>query len=138
MREVYGRQDLMRLISPATVAVIGASPAAGAFGKRTLENIQVGYAGEVYAVNPRYDHIGDVACYPSIRDTPRVPDCVVLAIARDRVETILEDCAALGVGGAIVYTSGFSELGTAEGLRAQNRFSAIARESGMRIVGPNC
>ena len=137
-RAPYGRQELSRLISPATVAVVGASPTAGSFGKRTLENIAIGYSGEVYAINPRYERIGEVPCYPSIKEAPKAPDCVVLAVARDHVEPILEECAGLGVGGAIVYASGYSELGTDEGVRTQNRFRDIGRASGMRICGPNC
>jgi len=137
-RPPYGLQELSRLINPASVAVVGASPTAGSFGKRTLENIAIGYAGEVYAINPRHEQIGDVRCYTSIRHTPKVPDCVVLAVAREQVQSILEECADLGVGGAIIYASGYSELGTDEGVKTQQRFQDIGRASGMRICGPNC
>ena len=137
-RAPYGKTELSRLIAPKVVAVVGATPTPGAFGKRTLENVQIGFTGKLYAVNPRYENIDDIACFPSIRELPQVPDCVVLAVPQKFVEPILEDCAALGVGGAIVYSSGFSELGTEDGLRAQARFAALSRESGLRICGPNC
>ena len=135
---LFGRTELSRLIDPASVAVIGASSTPGSFGLRALQNINVGYAGRVFPINPKHKSIQDYPCYASIKDTPGVPDCVLLAIPKDHVESTLEQCAALGVGGAIVFSSGFAELGTAEGIRQQQNITAIARQSGMRICGPNC
>ena len=137
-RDLFGRRELSRLINPASVAVIGASPTPGSFGLGALQNINVGYAGQVFPINPKHRSILEHACYPSIKDTPSVPDCALLAIPKDHVESTLEQCADLGVGGAIVFSSGFGELGTAEGKRQQQNMTAIARQSGMRICGPNC
>src|SRR5262249_20567647 len=92
----------------------------------------------VYPINPKYPRLLDYACYGSIADTPTVPDCAILTIPRAHVIPTLEECARLGVGGAIVFSSGFAELGTEDGKRDQDHLTELARESGMRICGPNC
>ena len=77
-------------------------------------------------------------CYPNVRDLPEVVDCAVITAAREAVEEIVLDCVKAGVGGAIIFASGYSETGKEERIAQQERLAAIARESGMRIVGPNC
>ncbi|RZI37705.1 CoA-binding protein, partial [Herbaspirillum sp. HC18] len=72
-----------------------------------------------------------------LAELPLVPDCVVLAIPKDAVEEQVAQCADLGVGGVIIYASGFAELGTSDAMAAQARLAGIARESGLRIIGPN-
>lgn len=137
-RELFSTQQLSRLIKPSSVAVIGASPTSGAFGMTTLLNINSGFTGQVFPINPKYKSVLGRTCYPSIHDTPDAPDCVVLTIPKDQVLKSLEDCAKRGVGGAVVFSSGFAELGTQEAIGLQQNIGALARESGMRICGPNC
>jgi acetyl-CoA synthetase len=69
---------------------------------------------------------------------PQVPDCAVITVARDAVEEIVLDCAKAGVGGVIVFASGYSETAREDRVAEQERLAAIARETGLRIVGPNC
>lgn len=137
-REPYGRKELGRMVAPRSIAVVGASNTPGSFGLRTLENIGTRFPGKLYAVNPRYKDVMGFPCYPSIEDVPEVPDCVIVAVPGEHVEGIIERCAALGAGGVILYSAGYSELGTAEGIEAQRRLGRIAASSGMRILGPNC
>ncbi len=134
---VYSREQLTRLLHPSSIAVIGASSRAGSFGERVLHNMRH-YAGRAYPVNGRYQTIGDRTCYPNVRDLPEVPDCAVITAAREAVEEIVLDCAKAGVGGAIIFASGYSETGKDERTAQQERLAAIAQESGLRIVGPNC
>ena len=134
---VYRHEELRRLLHPQTVAVIGASPRPGSFGERVLLN-QQNFAGRTWPVNARYDRIGDAVCYPSVAALPEVPDCVVITASRDAVEEIVIDCAKAGVGGAIVFASGYAEMGTPDRIAAQDRLASIGRETGLRIVGPNC
>ena len=134
---VYSRQDLTRLLQPQSIAVIGASTRAGSFGERVLFNLQH-YAGRYYPVNARYPKIGDLTCYPNVHDLPEVVDCAVITAAREAVEEIVLDCAKAGVGGAIIFASGYSETGKEDRIAQQQRLAAIARETGLRIVGPNC
>jgi acetyl-CoA synthetase len=134
---VYRHADLVRLLNPRSVAVIGASTRAGSFGERVLTNLSR-FAGRHYAVNARYERIGELPCYPHVGALPEVPDCAVITTPREAVEAIVRDCAAAGVGGAIVFASGYAEVGKAERIAEQERLGAIARAAGMRLVGPNC
>ena len=134
---VYRHAELRRLLHPQSVAVIGASARPGSFGERVLLN-QQNFAGRTYPVNARYDKIGELTCYPSVGALPEVPDCAVITAARDAVEEIVLDCARAGVGGVIIFASGYAEMGREDRIAAQDRLAAIARETGLRIVGPNC
>jgi len=134
---VYSREQLTRLLHPQSIAVVGASTRAGAFGKTVLANM-AHYTGRSYPVNARYTEIEGKQCYPTVADLPEVPDCAVICAPREAVEDIINDCVKAGVGGAIIFASGYSETGKEDRIAQQERLAAIARESGMRIVGPNC
>ena len=134
---VYSREQLTRLLHPQTIAVVGASTRAGSFGKQVLANM-AHYTGRAYPVNARYQTINDQVCYPAIADLPEVPDCAVITAPREAVEEIVLDCAKAGVGGAIIFASGYSETAKEDRIAQQERLAAIARETGLRIVGPNC
>ena len=136
-RPVYTRADLARLIEPGSIAVVGASARAGAFGARVLENL-AHYRGEVYPVNDRYERIGLLDCHASLKVLPAVPDCVVVAVPREGVEPVLKEAASLGVGGAVVFSSGFGEVASSDWRDAQLRIARLARETPLRILGPNC
>jgi len=135
-RPLRRHQALERLFHPASIAVIGASPRAGAFGAAVLRNLG-GYSGRVYPVNARYPQIGELVCYPSIGAVPEPVDCALIATAREAVEPIIHECIAAGVGGAIVFASGYAETGRAERAAEQDRIAAIAQQSGMALLGPN-
>jgi acyl-CoA synthetase (NDP forming) len=134
---VYRHAELVRLLHPASIAVIGASARPGSFGERVLDNLG-NYTGAIYPVNARYERIGNRICYPSVAALPEVPDCAVITVARDAVEEIVLDCAKAGVGGVIVFASGYAETAREDRIAEQARLAAIARETGLRIVGPNC
>lgn len=136
-RGVYAHHELERLFNPRSVAVFGASPNPQSFGARTIANMAK-YRGRILRVNPRYEKIGDEPCYPSAAALPEVPDCALLSVPREHIEAALMDCAAKGVGGAVVFASGYAETGVPEHAADQARITAIARETGLRIVGPNC
>ncbi len=134
---VYSREQLTRLLHPESIAVIGASTRAGSFGRQVLANM-AHYTGRAYPVNGRYQTIGEQTCYPNVLDLPEVPDCAVITAAREAVEEIILDCAKAGVGGAIIFASGYAETAREDRIAQQERLAAIARETGLRIVGPNC
>ena len=135
-RQVFSRAGLVRLIQPESIAIVGASPTASSFGALTLANL-AHYAGRLHLVNSKYTTIDDRPCYPSITDLPESPDCVVVAVPRESVEPIIHECVARKVGGIVVYASGYAETGKAERVAQQARLTAIARASGIPIVGPN-
>src|SRR5512144_1571924 len=126
-RAVYRHGDMARLFDPASIAVIGASPRAGSFADRTIQALK-DYTGRLYLVNSRYEKIGERACFPSIAALPEVPDCCILVVAKDAVEEIATDCAKAGVGGIMIYASGFSETGRDDDIAAQRRLAQIGRD----------
>ena len=134
---MYSRTELARLVEPRSIAVVGASPRAGAFGARVLENL-AHYGGAIYPVNDRYERIGALACHASLKALPERPDCVVIAVPREGVQSVLEEAAALGVGGAVVFSSGYAEVRSPGWREAQERIVRLAQRSGMRVLGPNC
>ena len=136
-RSVYKHEVLTRLFNPRSVAIYGASPNPTSIGARTIANLAC-FQGKLFRVNPRYDKIGDAPCYPSVAALPEKPDCVVLAMPRDGIEAALLDCAHNGAGGAVIFASGYSETGMAERSAEQARITAIARDTGIKVVGPNC
>lgn len=136
-RPLYGAADLSRLIDPKVVAVVGASETRGSFGERTLSNM-AGFAGKVFAINPKYQTLLGRPCVPSLADLPERPDCVVLCVARPMVEGMIESAAAAGAGGVVVYASGFAETSKPDRIEAQQRLIALAHRTGVRVVGPNC
>lgn len=136
-RDLYTRAQLERLIAPRTIAVVGASPRAGSFGLRTLENL-AHFRGDVWPVNAKYPKIGEHACYPSLAALPGKPDLVALVVPREGVEAALNEAAAAGVGGVVVYASGYGEMAREEGAAEQRRLAGIARAARMPMLGPNC
>ena len=136
-RSVYRHQDLARLLNPRHIAIYGASTNAKSFGARTIANA-ARYNGTIYRINPRYDKIGDDPCYPSVKALPESPDCVVLSVPQSAVEAAVLECVEARVGGIVVFASDYAETGKPEGVAAQARLTAIARKSGVRIIGPNC
>lgn len=137
MRPLYNAVDLKRLIDPKVVAVVGASETRGSFGERTLSNMS-GFSGKVFAINPKYQTLLGRPCVPSLAELPERPDCVVLCVARQMVESMIEAAAAAGAGGVVVYASGFAETAKPDRIEAQGRLIEVAHRTGVRVVGPNC
>ena len=135
-RAPYTRGQLRRLLSPASVAVIGATDRPGAFGNRVMQNLAA-FDGPVWPVNARYPTVAGRPCYPSLAALPGVPDCVFIAVAREALEPVVADCARAGVGGIVVAASGLAETGKPDRIAEQARILAIAHEADMRLVGPN-
>lgn len=131
--------DLSRLISPRSIALVGASDRKQSIGERTLTNLldHSQFDGEIFLVNPTRAEIRGRRCWPDVASLPSTPDLAVIVVPASGVLAVAEECAARGVGFAIVLTSGFGEAGE-EGERAQQRLKEIADRSGMRVYGPNC
>lgn len=135
--ELFGRKELTRLINPASIAIIGASESPGSFGARTMENLST-FGGRLFPINPKRSEIFGHKAYPTIEALPESPDAVVISVPQEQVADLARRCAAKGIGGAIIYSSGFAELGTEDRTAAQRELAEIAKSTGMRIIGPNC
>ncbi|MSQ21576.1 MAG: CoA-binding protein [Betaproteobacteria bacterium] len=136
-RSVYRHAALARLLHPASIAIIGASPTPGSFGARTLGNL-ARFQGRIYPVNAKYRNVGELTCYPSIDALPEAPDAVVITTPRESVEPLVQACIAKNAGGIVLYASGYAETAKPERIAAQLRLAALARESGVPLIGPNC
>lgn len=129
---------LSPLLQPGSIAMIGASTNPARIGGMPLDLLKhFGYLGEVFPINPKYDEVQGYRCYPDIESLPNAPDLVVLAIGAEDVTAMLRRCHQRGVKAAIVYASGFAEMGGA-GVVLQDELECFAEESGMVVAGPNC
>nr|QNO49822.1 acetate--CoA ligase [ADP-forming] [Methanosarcinales archaeon ANME-2c ERB4]QNO49961.1 acetate--CoA ligase [ADP-forming] [Methanosarcinales archaeon ANME-2c ERB4] len=126
---------LSHLLEPDSIALIGASSNREKWGYRILNNIMSGgYAGSVYPVNPNEDEILGMRCYHSVLDLPRRVDLGMIVLPAETVPLVLKECGRKGVGGVVIVSAGFSEVGN----RAlENEVSDIAKEYDMRMIGPN-
>lgn len=131
------RRDLRPLLRPRSIALVGASRNLDSLNGRPLKYLQVhGYAGPIYPVNPSYTSIADLPCYPSLDALPARPDLVVVGVAAPRVLAVLEQCVALSIPAAIVFASGYAEMGE-EGRAAQAAIAELAERTGLLVCGPN-
>lgn len=131
-------RGLDALFLPQSIALVGASTDARKTGGRPIKLLkQHGYAGKVYPINPRVDVVQGVPAYAEVDALPETPDLVLLAVSGEPVMEALQACARRGVQAAVVMSSGFTEAGE-QGAALQARITALAKSSGMRVVGPNC
>jgi len=130
--------SLRPVLEPRAVAVIGASRDAAGIGRRILDAlIGAGFSGPVYPVNPAATEIAGLPAYGSVRDVPGAVDLGIIAVPRDRVLAVVDDCAAAGVKSLVVITAGYAEAGD-EGHARQQELVERVRGYGMRMIGPNC
>jgi acyl-CoA synthetase (NDP forming) len=132
-------KDLSGLLSPRSIAVVGASERFGA-GSLVIENLKaLGYEGKIIPINPRYESILGYPCYPSLRDVPREIeiDCAAIVLGVNQVIPVLEEAGKRGVRGAWAFASGFAETGE-EGVRLQIELRRVCLEHGILFCGPNC
>jgi acetate---CoA ligase (ADP-forming) len=130
--------NLESLLRPRSVAVIGASRRRDSIGGAILRNlIDQGFQGPVYPVNPNAPFVQSIAAYPSIASVPGEVDLAVIVIPAEQVVEAARACGEKGVKALIVISAGFKETGE-EGLKLERALVEVARQYGMRLVGPNC
>ncbi len=132
---VTARGGLGRLFGPRTVAVIGASPDPDKLGNVLMRSLAC-FPGPVYAVHPQAKEVLGRPAFPRIQDVPETVDLALFAIPPQAVPETLRGCAEARVGSAIVHSGGWAETG-GEGAALQDEVIAVAREGGIRILGPN-
>jgi len=125
------QSNLSRLISPRSIAVVGHRGADFAI----RGSLKLGYNGKIWAVHPSRETIEGLECYKSVRDLPEPPDATFIAVNAEAAIEIVADLNEIGGGGAVLYASGFGEVGE-EGFKRNQRLVEAAGK--MPIIGPNC
>ncbi|TEB14527.1 succinyl-CoA synthetase subunit alpha [Pelotomaculum sp. FP] len=129
---------LVSFFNPKSVAIIGASKAAGKIGNVIVKNmISSGYTGPIFPINPKEQEIEGLACYPAVDKTPMPAELAVLSLPASRTLDAAEQCGISGVKNLVVITAGFKETGK-EGLELERRLVETCRKYEMRMTGPNC
>ncbi len=130
-------RSIARLLTPRTVAVLGASRQPGSAGHEVFRRLLASdFHGPVYPVNPTARQIASVYAYPDVREIPDAVDLAVIAVPAPAVADAVRACAEKDVRGLIVVSAGFAEAGP-EGRARLAEVTRLARESGMRLIGPN-
>ena len=132
-------QSIRRLLTPASVAVIGVSEERIGVGRAVLANIlHYGFTGPVYVVHPTAAEVGSVQAYPTVHDIPGAVDLAIVALPAPAVVDVVAQCAAKQVRGLVIMSSGFAESGEPDGVARQREVVRLAHAHGMRVIGPNC
>jgi acyl-CoA synthetase (NDP forming) len=129
---------LARLLRPRSIAIAGASPDPATMGGVILANCErFGFTGDIHLISPTRDEINGRLCVRSVDDLPEGVDALVLNVPRAAILPAVEAAARRGVGGVIVFASGFAEAG-AQGRDDQDAIAVVCRDAGMALLGPNC
>ena len=129
---------LERLFSPRSIAVIGASERIGSLGRIAIDNLRIGgFTGELIAVNPKYQSVAGLPCYPSIAAIGHSIDLILVTTPAAGVPSIIHEAGEAGTRTAVVLSAGFGEIGAA-GKSIELELIAAARAHGLRFLGPNC
>lgn len=131
-------RPLEAIFYPKSIAVIGASRQPGSVGQSLLANlIDSRFQGIIYPVNPKAEGVLGIKAYPSVLEIPDDVDLAVIVVPNVAVPSVLEECGQKGVGGIIIISAGFREIG-AEGAALERTVRDVVQNYGMSLVGPNC
>jgi len=129
---------LEKLFVPKSIAVIGASRQEGKVGHSVLKNLlQYGYPGKIYPINPKAEEILRTRTYSTIFAVKGEIDLAVVAIPSQFIPSILKDCVNRGIGTVVIISAGFKESGK-QGSQLERELVEIIKNSGIRVLGPNC
>lgn len=129
---------LDKFFNPESVAIIGASRQQGKVGYEILRSLlDAGYTGDIFPVNPHAVQIENLKCFPDLKSIGRTPDLVLLVVPAKVVPAVMQQCASAGVKAVVIITAGFKEIGE-QGRKLEQQVIQLARQSGIRVIGPNC
>lgn len=134
------KTDLAQFFSPRSIAIVGVPRKDYRFGGLSYLNKfkEYGFPGRLYPINPKATEISGLKAYPDLSSLPEVPDLAIICVTAWLVPTILEECARIGLRHIHILSSGFKEIGTKEGDTLEQRVTAISKENGLLVIGPNC
>ncbi len=125
------------ILSPKSIAVIGASDTRGSVGATITSNIMNGFKGAVYPISPTRDKVFYKKAYKSVLAVPKPIDLAVIVIKNTLVAPVLDECGKKKIKGAIIITAGFKEVDE-EGAKREQQVKDIAKKYGIHVIGPNC
>ncbi|MDT8392651.1 MAG: bifunctional acetate--CoA ligase family protein/GNAT family N-acetyltransferase [Bacteroidales bacterium] len=132
-------RTLSKIFRPKRIALIGVSNNPDSVAGIALKNlVGGGFQGVVYPINPKYEAVMGITCYPDVKSVPNPPDLAVIATSAHRVPGLIKECGEAGIQGIIIMSAGFKEAGT-DGRKLEEQVKAeVAKYEGMRVIGPNC
>jgi acyl-CoA synthetase (NDP forming) len=132
-------RDVEPLLRPRSITIVGASERTGSWSERIFRNLRsYGYPGKIHLVNPRHRELYGAPCFPSVSEVDGEVDQMVVIVPARHVPAAMEEGGARGCRSAVVFSGGFSETATAEGLEAERAMTAAADRHNILICGPNC
>jgi len=130
--------EFNRFFEPRSLAFLGASTDSKKWGFRILSNILTGgFQGKIYPVNPRGGEVLGIKMYTSIEEIPEVPDLAIIVVPPTAMVDTIKECVSKGIKAGVVVTAGFAEV-SQDGAAAQEEIVRLARQGGLRLIGPNC
>ncbi|MCJ7777330.1 MAG: acetate--CoA ligase family protein [Sedimentisphaerales bacterium] len=130
--------NLKSFFNPQSIAIVGASRQKGKVGYEILTNlIAAGYKGKIFPINPNADIIEGLKCYPDLESIGRIPELVIIVVPAKFVPDVMQQCAKVKAKSVIIITAGFKEVGK-EGKLLEEQIIQIAKQAGIRVIGPNC
>ena len=138
MKRIFAATNLEEFFNPKIVAIIGASRKKGKVGYEVLRSIiDGGYKGKIFPINPKAGIIEALKCYPDLESIGQVPDLVIVVVPAQIVTGAMQQCAKVGTKSVIIISAGFKEAGK-EGRELEQKVIQIAKQAGIRVIGPNC
>ena len=128
--------NVANLLRPKSIAIVGASDREGTFGHRLLKSVSSGYRGAVYPINPKYEFIQGMPCFPDIASLPSTPDCALLAVGDGSIVDTFENVAGAGVPSSVIFGRAYGEH--RDGRQRTEVLADIAQNAGMALAGANC
>jgi acetate---CoA ligase (ADP-forming) len=130
--------EFNKFFAPSSLAFLGASTDYKKWGFRILSNILTGgFQGKIYPVNPKGGEVLGLKMYSSIAEIPEVPDLAIIVVPPTQMVETIKECVSKGIKAAVVVTAGFAEV-SQDGAAVQEEIVKLARQGGLRLVGPNC
>ena len=129
--------DLRPLLSPDSVAIIGAAADSSLRGRLTQQLVEHGFDGRIYPVTRSQTEVLGHKAYAAVGDIPEAADLAIILVPAAYVVSTIEQCAARGIPAAVVISSGFAEEKSEEAAARDQALRAIAKRTGMVIAGPN-
>jgi acetyltransferase len=120
-----------------SIALFGASVVSQHVGTLVFHNLLQGFRGKLFPINPKYQEVQGIICYPRLEEITEAIDLAIIATPASTVPEIVASCGKKGVRAIIILSAGFAESGS-EGRELQEKVLTIAKQHQLRLIGPNC